>query len=172
MIFWIIRQVQKFIQILNDGGAPTQIAAGFALGGLLGFVPFNFVYYYLIFCVIIFFNVNITSSLFASVFCALLSPLLDPWAHKLGAWLLIHNETFTPLWTQLSNIPIMPLTNFNNTVMMGSFVLALLLWFPLFFLMRAFVIKYRKSWREKIEKSKFMHIFKLFKVTEWIAKYR
>jgi len=59
------------------------------------------------------------------------------------------------LWTSLYNTPIVPLTNFNNTVVLGSLAFALLLFLPLFFATRWAVTRYRATIGERVRQSRF-----------------
>ena len=58
--------------------------------------------------------------------------LLDPVFHRIGASLL-QAPSLRPLWTAMYNTPLVPYTNFNNTVVLGSFVGWLVLAVPIFF---------------------------------------
>jgi uncharacterized protein (TIGR03546 family) len=52
-------------------------------------------------------------------------------------------------------MPIMPLTNFNNTVVLGSVVFALLFAIPLFFALRWAVARYRVTVGARVRESRF-----------------
>jgi len=49
----------------------------------------------------------------------------------------------------------MPLTNFNNTVVLGSLVFALVFAIPLFFALRRAVARYRETVGARVRQSKF-----------------
>ena len=68
--------------------------------------------------------------------------LLDPLFHRLGSALL-SSELLTPLWIQAANAPLVPLTQFNNTVTLGSLVFWAVAAIPLFLLSRRGVGSYR-----------------------------
>jgi len=53
------------------------------------------------------------------------------------------------------NIPLVPYTNFNNTVVLGSFVAWLVLMVPIFFAARYGVAKYRATIGERVRQSRF-----------------
>src|SRR2546423_12513836 len=52
-------------------------------------------------------------------------------------------------------MPIAPLTNFNNTVVLGSVVFAIVLAVPLFFALRLGVVRYRATIGERVRQSRF-----------------
>jgi uncharacterized protein (TIGR03546 family) len=69
-------------------------------------------------------------------------------------------------------MPIVPLTNFNNTVVLGSLVFALLFFVPLFLLTRWAVTRYRATigervrqsrWYRAVTASKLYNVYRLFK---------
>ena len=51
--------------------------------------------------------------------------LLDPVFHSVGYVLLRDLDVLSGFWTFLFNLPIFPLTRFNNTVVLGCFVFSL-----------------------------------------------
>src|SRR5213076_946198 len=68
--------------------------------------------------------------------------LLDPVFDRIGHTLLVETPALMPLWTALYNMPVVPLTNFNNTVVLGSLVCAVAFWSPLYFLSQWGVSRY------------------------------
>jgi len=80
--------------------------------------------------------------------------LLDPVFDAVGRALLLDVTALRPLWTALYNVPVAPLTNFNNTVVLGSLVTALVLFVPLYFAARWGVARYRATVGERIRASK------------------
>lgn len=161
-MFWI-KILKKIITILHSEISPREIAAGFALGAFMGLPPSNFLNYIIVFFFIMMLKVNVASAFLGSGVFALISILTDPLADSVGYWLLARLEFLKPFWTWLYNLPLAPFTKFNNTVMMGSFVIAALIFIPTVILMERFVLYYRSHLREKVEKWKIMKIFKLSK---------
>ncbi|MEW6515541.1 MAG: TIGR03546 family protein [candidate division FCPU426 bacterium] len=147
-----LRAVKSVFTILQSENSPMQIAGGVAIGLFMGFSPFNGPQNYLLMILLFFLNVNVASATVATALFSGLAALLDPVAHKLGFALLVSNDSLTPFWTALYNLPVVPFTRFNNTVVLGSFVLALILVIPVIFLTRAFILYYRAHWRERVGK--------------------
>jgi len=73
------------------------------------------------------------------------------------------------LWTALYNMPVVPFTNFNNTVVLGSFVVWLVSVVPLYFLMRWAVAKYRATLLERLKKMRF---FQAVTASGWYTTYK
>ena len=60
------------------------------------------------------------------------------------------------LWTNWYNIPLVPYTNFNNSVTLGSFVFWLVAAVPLYFLGKVAIARYRATYGARVMNSKFM----------------
>jgi uncharacterized protein (TIGR03546 family) len=58
------------------------------------------------------------------------------------------------MWTSWFNAPLVPYTNFNNTVVLGSVVGWLVLFTPIFFLVKWLIIRYRATYGERVRRSK------------------
>ena len=69
--------------------------------------------------------------------------LLDPLSHAIGSAIL-ELEALRPLFTAMYNMPLLPLTRFYNSIVMGAGVLSILL-APLVFLgSRRLIVLYRE----------------------------
>ncbi len=123
----------KIFKILRSDDSPNQIALGFALGMILGLTPFWTLHNMLVILILIVFNVNLGSALFAFALFSGLAYLLDPVFHSFGYFLLVDVHGLHGLWTALYQFPIIALSRYNNTVVMGSFVISLILFLPIFF---------------------------------------
>jgi uncharacterized protein (TIGR03546 family) len=160
----------KFIKVLRSGASPGQIASGFALGTILGFTPVNSLHNLLIVILIIILNVNITAAVLAFVLFTILAFILDPVFHTIGYTILVNISFLEPVWTWLYNVPVAPLTRFNNTIVIGSLIFALVLYIPNYLLFKWFVTRYRDSWNQKMDKWKIVKIFKGSKLIQLYIK--
>jgi len=170
-MFWLTI-VRDFLKLLRAGQDPRQIAGGFALGSILGLSPMLTLQGVLIWVVILILNVNISAALLAITICSLIAYLFDPLFHWLGYVLLVNVDALHGLWTWLYNAPIAPLTRFNNTVVMGSLVIALALLAPIYFGTQRFVLAYRTHVGEKIEKWKIYQIISKSSVVKLYQRIR
>jgi uncharacterized protein (TIGR03546 family) len=151
----IIKFAAKILSILNGEVSSRQIAAGVALGVWIGLIPFGFLPTLLLFLALIV-NVNLAMLFVASAIFKLVGFLFDPIANQLGFALLAKTPALKPLWTSLYNLPVVPYTRFNNTIVLGGLVSGLLLFIPVYLLARAGVEGYRSRYRDKIRNSRFM----------------
>jgi len=156
-----IQFLSKLIKILRSAASPSQIAGGFILGFLIGMSPslLSLLNFFLIFLIIIL-NVNIATALFAFAIFSAFAYLMDPVFHSLGYTLLADAETLKGMWTFMYNAPFIPFTRFNNTVVMGSLTVSLLLLFPLFYLVKKFIINYREKYEPKVKNWKWIKLLK------------
>lgn len=149
----VLKLLQSLVKALHSEGTPGQVAAGIALGSILGLTPLLSLHNLVIVALIFLLNVSLPG---AALGWALATPLgfaLDPAFDALGRWLLLDIPALTPLWTALANAPVVPLSNFNNSVVLGSLVAALLLFTPVYVGSRWSVRRYRETLGERVKQS-------------------
>src|SRR5947199_48811 len=108
-----------------------QRAAAIVLGSILGLTPLINLHTAVIFAALVLLNVSFAGGLRGWAVFVPVGFLLDPLFDWIGHILLLA-PSLRGLWTSLSNTPIIPLTNFNNTVVLGSLVFAMVFALPLF----------------------------------------
>lgn len=166
----IIKQILNLIRLLHSENGLYAITWGLTLGVFLGFSPFFSIQTFLILFILFIFRVQFGAAFLSAFFFKLVAFLIDPFAEVFGRWAL-ENNTFRPLWTTLYNIPIIPYTRFNNSIVMGSFLVALLLSPFLFFLFKFLIQKYRIYIVDTLEQTKFWKAFKASKIYDYYLKY-
>ncbi len=157
----LIKILKKILTVLNSNATPAQIGWGVVLGSFIGLAPFFCLHKFIILLLIIFLNVNMGAAFLSVLVFSIVGALTDPLAHKIGYALLVNTNALTGLWTKLYNMPVVPFTKFYNTIITGSFVIALILILPVFFAAKKFVIYYRKHLMQKVQNWKLMKMFKL-----------
>ena len=170
-MFWL-SIIKNFISILREGQTPCQIAGGFALGMLIGLSPSLTLQGVIVWFIILVLDVNLTAASLAFTLCALVAFLADPLFHRLGYALLVNVGPLQGLWTSLYNAPIAPLTRFNNTVVLGSFVSALILFTPAYLGMQRLVLAYRSTIGHKVEQWKIFKIISKSSLVQWYQRIR
>ncbi len=163
--------LSKIIKILRSGATPPQIAGGFVLGMMIGLSPsflnpLNFIPILLL----IILNVNLASAIFAYAIFSATAYFLDPLFHSLGYFLLADVQSLRGMWTTLYNIPFVPFTRFNNTVVMGSFITALILLLPLYLGVKKFVVIYRQKYEPRVQNWKWIKMIKARKLFQWYER--
>jgi uncharacterized protein (TIGR03546 family) len=150
----LLKLIQSIVKTLHSDGTPGQVAAGIALGSVLGLTPLMNVHNLVIFALILLLNVSFGGAMLGWTVFIPVGFLLDPAFDAIGHRLLTA-PGLVPLWTAWYNIPILPYTNFNNTVVLGSVVGWLVLVVPIYFLARVGVVRYRATWGERVRRSRF-----------------
>jgi len=149
----LLKLLQSLFKALHNEGTPGQVAAGIALGSILGLTPLVNLHNLAVAALILLFNVSVPGALLGWAVFVPLGFALDPMFEVLGRRLLLETPALVPLWTSLANIPVVPLTNFSNTVVLGSLVFSLLGFVPLWFGSHWAVRRYRETIGERVKQS-------------------
>ena len=151
----VLKLVQSLVKALHSEGTPGQVAAGMALGSILGLTPLVNLHNLVVIALICVLNVSVPGAVLGWALATPLGFALDPAFDWVGRWLLLESPALKPLWTALANTPVVPLTNFNNTVVLGSLVCALVLITPIYYGSRWAVRRYRETLGERVKQSGF-----------------
>jgi uncharacterized protein (TIGR03546 family) len=152
-MFGLLKLIQSIIKTLHSAGTPGQVAAGMALGSALGLTPLMNVHNLVIISLLVLLNVSFGGGMLGWMLFVPVGFLLDPVFDRIGSSLLTA-PSLTPLWTDWTNTPLLPYTNFNNTVVLGSLVGWLVLAVPIFFAARYGVARYRATIGERVRRSR------------------
>ena len=166
----LLKLLQSLVKTLHSEGTPGQVAAGIALGSVLGLTPLVNVHNLLIAAIILVLNVSVGGAMLGWALFLPLGFALDPVFDRIGHQLLLETPALTPMWTAWFNTPVLPYTNFNNTIVLGSFVAWLVLAVPVFFAARYAVMRYRATWGERVRRSRFYNAVtasKAYNVYTW-----
>ena len=164
----LLKLIQQLIKALNSDGTPGQVAAGIALGAVFGLTPLMNVHNLVLFGAALILNVSMPGVFLGWMVFVPVGFALDPLFNAIGNALL-GAAGLRPLWTWMYNVPAMPLTNFNNTVVLGSFVFWVVAFVPLFFLARWGVDRYRAKVFERLKKMRF---FQAMTASGWYSTYK
>jgi uncharacterized protein (TIGR03546 family) len=133
-----LRPLRRLVQVFLAHDASNQLALGFALGMLLGLLPKGNLIALSLFVLLFSLRVNRGVALLAAMAFAWIGPALDPFADRLGAYLL-SASTLQPTYASLYRLPLAPWSDFNNTVVLGSLAIGLWAMYPAYWLsFRAF----------------------------------
>ena len=167
-----LKFIKDFINILREGQTPAQVAGGFALGSILGLSPMLTLQGGLVWLILLAIDVNFAAAGVAMTLFSLIAFIFDPLFHWLGYQLLVNAGALRGLWTWMYNAPVAPLTRFNNTVVMGSFVAALVLFVPVYAGMKSFVVAYRTHIHSRLERWKVYRVLDKSKLLSWYRRVR
>jgi uncharacterized protein (TIGR03546 family) len=164
-----IALLRQFIQGLTSDTDPNQIGAGIALGFLIGLMPKATLTAQLLIVLMMATRVNIPMGLITVLAVSLLNPLLDRVTDPVG-YALLTSEALRPLWTKLYNIPVVPWTGFNNTVVPGGLVLGAALLAPVYLAGKRFGVFYNERFRDKVMNSRLVKGLKASWLFDWYFK--
>lgn len=167
---YLLKQIFSLIKLLNSDTGSNQIAAGIACGLILGFAPvFSLQTIFVIF-VLFFFRIQIGAATLSAFFFAFIAWILDPIHHFVGSAVL-ETESLKPLFTEMYNMPLVPLTRFYNSIVMGSGLVAIVLAVPIFILSKILIMKYRQLIVARFKSTKLWKLMQATSFYKWYAKY-
>jgi uncharacterized protein (TIGR03546 family) len=166
----ILKQIFAFIKLLNSDTGTISLAAGMTCGFILGMTPSLSLHSLIIFLILFFFRIQIGAALLTAFFFKFIAFILDPAFHAVGTKVL-EIESLQGLYTSLYNMPIIPFTRFNNSIVMGSAVITFALSPLVFILSRLFIIKYRVIVVARFKESKIWKAVEATKFYQWYYKY-
>lgn len=150
----LLKLIQSIIKTLHSAGTPGQVALGMSLGSALGLTPLMNVHNLIVFSLLVLLNVSFGGGMLGWMLFVPVGFLFDPLFHAIGLSLL-EEPALRPMWTTFTNTPILPFTNFNNTVVLGSFIAWVVLFIPIFFAARYGITRYRATIGERVQQSRF-----------------
>jgi uncharacterized protein (TIGR03546 family) len=167
---FLLKQIFGFFKMLNSETGGNQLAAGISAGFILGMTPALSLQSFLVFICIFFFRIQAGAAFLAAFFFAFAGWLLDPVFHSIGASVL-SMEGLQSLFTMMYNVPLLPLTRFNNTIVMGSAVVTIALSPVVFFVSRALINKYRETVVARVKQTKFWKALQATSLYKWYYTY-
>ncbi|MEN1681258.1 MAG: TIGR03546 family protein [Planctomycetota bacterium] len=129
MLSLVVRPLRGAVWVITANDSSRQIAAGVALGMMLGLVPKGNLIALALGVLLCALRVNKTAGVMAAAAFSAVSVALDTFTHRLGAHLL-KVESLQGFYAWLYDQPLGPWIGFNNTVVLGSLVLGVYLAYP------------------------------------------
>jgi uncharacterized protein (TIGR03546 family) len=155
----MIQSIIKVLKVLNSETHPAQISLGLCFSVVVAFTPKFSLHNLVIYFLILFFRINLSAFLLGGFLFSGVGYLLDPLFHKIGLAVLTA-PGLERLWTAFYNATMWRIEEFNNTVVMGSLISALVLFVPLYFLFNRTVLTYRKHVYVRVQKLKIVQAIK------------
>ncbi len=149
----MITQILKILRVLASEDSPMQISLAIALAMVMGLTPLFSLHNFLVLIILLSFRINLAAFLLAWAFFSGLAYLFDPQFHGLGMTVLQH-AALQNMWTEMYNSAFWRLTNFNNTIVMGSFITAMLAFIPMLLILNFLIRRYRSHVLVFLKKSK------------------
>ena len=166
----LLKQLFALINLLNSDTGANQIAAGIACGLILGFAPMLSLQALLVFVCMFLFRIQIGAALLAAFFFALVAWLFDPVSDAVGSAIL-EMDALRPLFTAMYNMPLVPLTRFNNSITMGAGLVSLVLAPLVFLASKRLIVVYRATVVARFKNSYWWKLWTGTSLFKWYANY-
>lgn len=135
----------KFLKALNSNSNPSEIAHALSIGIMLGLMPKSNALWYILFVFFMFVRINKGWYCVVTLLVSQIAWMLDPLFHDIG-WTILHLEALEKFFSVWIEIPFVGFTRFNNTIVIGSFALSLVLYIP-FYILGIVIVK---VWRKHV----------------------
>ena len=159
----MIKLIATLLKVLNSDAAPGQISLAFCFSMIAGFTPILSLHNLFVLFLVLILRVNLSAFILGFAFFSTLAFALDPLFHQIGLSVLT-TEALNGLWTSLYNHPLWQIERFNNSIVMGSLLSSLILFFPVLMISNRLILKYREHFLARVMKSKIMIGFKASKL--------
>ncbi len=153
----------KILKTLNSEQSPSQIAAAISLAAIIGFTPLLSLHNIIVLFIVLFFRVNLTMFLVAWPLFSILGLAFSPASQAIGISLL-QQASLQPIWESFYNTLVGRWSNFYYSGVIGGLVLGVAIAIVAFPLSKLFIVRYRESWMDKMEK---LHLVKLLKASSF-----
>lgn len=164
----LIQPLRLVTESLCAKESPHLLALGLAAGMVAGLVPKDNLTATILAMLLLTLRLHLGAAAMSALIFMWIGSLLDPLSHRVGLAIL----TFQPLeklLTRLFDLPFVPWTNLNNSVVLGNLVIGLILAVPMYWLARKGVEKYGPPLAERLEKYR---VYKLMRAAEVATTWR
>ncbi|NOX43745.1 MAG: TIGR03546 family protein [Gammaproteobacteria bacterium] len=155
----MLNTLATFLKVLNSETRPTQISLALAFAMIVGFTPLFSLHNLLVILLVLVIRVNLATFILGFALFSGIGYLLDPLFHEFGQRVL-NSESMNQLWVSLYNSTVWRLERFNNTIVMGSLLVSLVLFIPVVLITNYLIAKYRTSLLQWVNKIRIVQIIK------------
>ena len=162
----ILKFLQQLLRALNSDGTPGQVGMGMAIGLAFGLTPLASLHNLVVLAVAMLTTVSFPGVMVGWAIAVPFGFLLDPLFDRVGMALLT-SEALAPFFTWVVNTPVVALSRLNNSIVVGSLVVWIVLLVPSFFIFRLLVARYREHIYAHVQKWRIVLLLKSSKL--WSA---
>lgn len=166
-MLFLLRPLRLLLKAILTESTPGQMSLGLSLGILLGLVPKGNLLAIGLGMLLASLRINLGVAAAAATTCTFAATWIDPISHRIGSYVLSH-PSLQSLWTDLYNTPVVPWTSFNNSVVMGGFLLGVTLVWPIHRLTRPLFAEYMDMFAERARR---WRITRLLLGAEWADRF-
>lgn len=162
----MLEMIAKTLKVLNSETEPHQISLAACLAMITAFTPLFSPHNLIVLLAVLILRVNLSAFCVSWVCLSTLAFGLDPLFHHVGLALL-KSERLQGIWTGLYNTTWFRLDHLNNSVVMGSLVISLLLFVPVYLALNWAIRRYREHILAWINKTPIMRALRASKLYEY-----
>ncbi|QDU90538.1 hypothetical protein Pla175_39440 [Pirellulimonas nuda] len=129
----LVRPLRQLAGLFTAHDSPRQVAAGVAIGMVLGLVPKGNLIAVLLGMTLMVFRVNRTAGLLSAALFSWIGLGMDGFTDRLGG-IVLAAPSMQGAYAWLYDLPLGPWIGFNNTVVLGSLLTGLYLSYPCYLL--------------------------------------
>lgn len=170
----MLKLLAKLLKVLNSEAEPGQISIAICLGMIAGLTPLMSVHNLLVLLLALLIRVNLSAFILGTVFFSGLAYAMDPAFHTIGLRVL-KAQALEGLFTAMYNNPLLRITRFNNTIVLGSLLASLAAFVPMAFLLNFLIRKYREHLLAWVRKTRIAQIItgsKLYSIYQNVSSLR
>ncbi|MCH9654335.1 MAG: TIGR03546 family protein [Planctomycetes bacterium] len=156
MSYWL-RSLRFLASALSSANSPRQLALGFSMGMMIGLVPKENLTAVILLFILAGSKVNLCSASLGTIVFSWLAILIDPLSHLIGRSVLLASS-LQGFWVSVYEVPLAPWTDFNNTIVMGSLILGLFMFYPVFRISKPQFEKYTPLLTHKLKKYRIVQL--------------
>lgn len=156
-----VKPFRFLLATLRDLHSPRQISAGIAIGMVIGLVPKENLTAAILGVLLMMLRVNLAAGMLSALAFSWIGFLADPVFDRVG-YAMLASHTLSPYWNAAFQLPVVPWTALNNTVVMGSLLLGVALAYPLYHvvsrILEAFLGRYGEPIGQRLKKYRLYQI--------------
>lgn len=161
--------IRNFVKGILKEKDPRSVGLAFAFGFMLGLIPKNNLTAQLIFIFALIFKINIPFFFLSTILFSYLSFMTDKLTDPIGYFILT-NKAFENIFVWMYNAPIIPWSDFNNTVVMGGFIVGIVLFYPIYFFSKRIAERYFLDLAKKLAENRVVKLLKISWLFDWYFK--
>ena len=151
----------KIFKILNGAQSSWQVALAIVFGMISAFLPLFTIINLILIIIAFSLNIPIVIFLFSSALFSILAAFLDPVFASVG-YEILTNISLNNIFTSMYNQAVFLWSSYNNTIVMGSFIVSLILFYPSYLIFKILIEKYRVILEKKFKDSRFFSFLNPF----------
>jgi uncharacterized protein (TIGR03546 family) len=140
-MFLILRPLRLLLSAMIFETTPRQKSMGLAFGILIGLVPKGNLLAISLGFILAATRLNLAVAALGAMLAATIAVSCDSLFDQIG-WYVLSQPSLAGTWTWLYDVPWVPWTDFDNSIVMGSFVTGLVLMLPVHFATRPLFQRY------------------------------